>query len=445
MKTVDTAPEVELDTGGWAGHPRGLSTLFFTEVWERFSYYGMRAFLILYMTKSAAEGGLEFSTGNAAQIYGAYTALVYFMGLPGGWLADRVLGQYRSVLIGGILIAMGHFTLIFRPLLGFFMGLSLIVLGTGLLKPNISAMVGSLYGEGDARRDAGFSIFYMGINIGSAVAPMVCGTLAQKVDWHLGFGAAGVGMVLGLVQYLAGRKRLLPALERLRPEGSLGAPQREPVLPLSREEWMRVAAIGLFFCFSAIFWACSEPAGSSLTLFAEDYTRPFYLLGIKSESSWYQSINAGFIILLAPLFAALWVRLGTRNPTSPTKFALGLMFVGLGFLPLIPASLMARDGQVSPWWLVLVYFLHTIGELGLSPVGLSVTTKLAPARLVGFMMGIWFLSLSCGNYLGGWIGSKIEKVPLAQLFGTIMVSAIGAGLVMALLIRPINRLSQGRA
>jgi POT family proton-dependent oligopeptide transporter len=445
VKTAETAPDTELDTGGWAGHPRGLSTLFFTEVWERFSYYGMRAFLFLYMTYPAAQGGLEFPIEKASLIYGSYTALVYFMSLPGGWLADRVFGQYRSVLFGGILIAMGHFTLTFPPLPCFFLGLSLIVLGTGLLKPNISAMVGCLYAEGDARRDAGFSIFYMGINIGSAVAPLVCGTLAQKVSWHLGFAAAGVGMLLGLVQYLAGRKRVLPALERLKPQRPVGLAQREPVFPLSRGEWMRVAAIGLLFVFSVVFWACFEQAGSSLTLFADRHTRPFYVFGTKSESSWYQSINAAFIVLLAPVFAALWVRLGPRNPTSPTKFTLGLIFVGLGFLPMVVASLLAREGQVSPLWLVLLYLLHTIGELCLSPVGLSATTKLAPARLVGFMMGIWFLSLSLGSYLGSWVAGKFEQIPLPQLFGSLLATAIGAAVVMALLIRPINRLSQGKA
>ncbi len=425
---------------GWLGHPSGLSTLFFTEMWERFSYYGMRAFLILYMVHA-----LGFDDKHAGAVYGTYTGSVWFAAIFGGIIADRWLGRYRSVLLGGIIIALGHFTLAFKALPLFYTGLSLIVIGTGLLKPNVSTLVGSLYEQGDARRDAGFSIFYMGINLGAFIGPIVAGYLAQKVDWHLGFACAGVGMTLGLIQYVLGRARLAPALARLAAQpkpGSGGAADPGP-RGFTTAEWKRIAAVVVFFLAASLFWAAYEQAGSTLNLFADRYTRT-EVLGFSFPSSWFVSVQAGFVILLAPVFAWLWVWLGSREPSSPAKFAIALLFAGLAFLLLVPAGVMAQGGvKVSPLWLVGAYFIEELGELSLSPVGLSVVTKLAPTRIVGLMMGVWFLSNALGNKLAGWSAGFISTMPLATLFGTTAVVTLGAALVMAVLIKPVRRLMGG--
>ncbi|HXM38787.1 MAG TPA: peptide MFS transporter [Gemmatimonadales bacterium] len=430
---------------GWFGHPRGLSTLFFTEMWERFSYYGLRAILVLYMTAAAAQGGLGFPTEKATSIMGWYGFGVYAAAIPGGWIADRFLGQYRSVFVGGVIIALGHFSLAFPSITTFYLGLWLIVIGTGLLKPNISTMVGALYDKDDERRDAGFSIFYMGINLGAFIAPLVVGTLGQRVDWHIGFGCAGIGMTLGLIQYVAGKQRLLPALERLGQEERRAAASAEPWWRFTPEEWKRVSAIVVFFLFSCIFWAAFEQAASSLNLFADRLTR-LNAFGFEFPSSWFQSLNSAFMIFgMAPLLAWLWIRLGPRQPSSPVKFALGLLFTGLGFALLVPASKIAQ-GQgvlVSPWWLVGVYFLHTIGELCLSPVGLSIVTKLAPPRIVGSMMGLWFLSIAVGNKMAGWVAGYFERMPLPQLFGAVAATTFVAAVLLLLLTRPIKQLMGG--
>ncbi len=435
------------DTGGWAGHPRGLSTLFFTEMWERFAYYGMRALLILYMTAAIAKGGLGFDTPHAAAIYGWYTFSVYALAIPGGWIADRFLGQYRTVLLGGIIIALGQFSLAMRPLPFFYAGLVLIATGTGLLKPNISTMVGSLYDEGDARRDAGFSLFYMGINLGAMISPLVAGTLGQRVDWHLGFGVGGIGMTLGLIQYVMGKKRLMPALQRLeaRDKGPAAGTGTSLAGGFSAGEWKRIAAIGVFFVFSTLFWGAFEQAGSSLNLFADRYTR-LSTFGLSFPSTWFQSLNSLFIIAFAPLFAWLWVYLGNRGrePSSPAKFGWGLAGVGLGFLLLVPAASTAQGGTlVSPAWLTGVYLLHTFGELCLSPVGLSLVTKLAPQRIVGLMMGVWFLSIASGNKVGGWVAGFFDTLPLPLLFAAVAGTTIGSAVVLVLLIKPVRRLMGG--
>jgi POT family proton-dependent oligopeptide transporter len=497
------------------GHPRGLATLFFTELWERFSYYGMRALLILFMTAPLAAGGLGFDTGKAGIVYGTYVGLVYFTAVPGGWLADRFLGQRRATLYGGVLIMLGHICLAVPMLSTFYAGLALIISGTGLLKPNISVMVGQLYSEEDRRRDAGFSIFYMGINLGAFVAPLVCGWLAQSEEfqgvlaragiapessWHWGFGMAAIGMFIGLVQYLAGWKHLgdagmhpggagdatareqsrrtltrwtlaiaaglavvigLVLADRMRitPEGVGNAIGVALVLvtivfftrlfssgELTDAERRRLITIAVLFAASVVFWAVYEQAGSTLNLFAERAVDN-NILGKERPASWYQSLPPTYVILLAPVFAWLWVRLGAREPSSPAKFVLGLVFVGLGFVILAPAAGLAASGvKVSPAWLLLTYLLHVMGELCLSPVGLSATTKLAPARVVGLMMGIWFLSLALGNYLGGLVASKYEAFPLPVLFGGVGGFAILAGLVLALAVKPIGRMlhSAGR-
>jgi len=429
-------------------HPRGLATLFFTEMWERFSFYGLRAILILYMVASTEKGGLGWSTQDAAAIYGWYTALAYAAAIPGGWIADRLIGPYRSVLLGGVLIAAGQISLIFHAVPFFYLGLTLIVAGTGLLKPNASTMVGSLYEEGDSRRDAGFSIFYMGINLGAMLSPILCGWLGQNVDWHYGFGAGAVGMVLGLGQYVLGKKHLMPALDRLKAAKPVAAPGGVAAaatdVPFTHVEWKRIGAITVLFLFATLFWAAFEQAGSSLNLFA-DRMSDNHALGYAFPSSWYQAINSIFIIALAPVFGWIWIRMGKREPSSPAKFTWGLLFVGLGFLLLVPAAGIASppDRLVSPWWLVGVYLLHTIGELCLSPVGLSVVTKLAPPRVVGSMMGIWFLSLSFGNKIGGWVAGFFETLPLPQLFGAVFATTTAAALILAFLLKPIRNMMGG--
>jgi POT family proton-dependent oligopeptide transporter len=491
------------------GHPRGLATLFFTELWERFSYYGMRALLILFMTAPLAAGGLGFDTAKAGIIYGTYVGMVYFTALPGGWLADRFLGQRRATLYGGVLIMLGHVCLAVPAIATFYAGLALIISGTGLLKPNISVMVGQLYSQEDHRRDAGFSIFYMGINLGAFFAPLLCGWLAQseqfrsvlagagiapESSWHWGFGMAAIGMFFGLVQYLGGWKYLGDA--GMHPGGAGDATARAQnrrtlrrwaagialfvaavaalvvagVLRITPEgigngvgvalvavallffgrlfgsaDWTpaerkRLITIAVLFVASVIFWAVYEQAGSTLNLFAQRDTEN-RLLGRGFPAAWYQSLPPVYVVLLAPVFAWIWVRLGNREPSSPAKFVLGLVFVGLGFVVLVPAATLAATGvKVSPGWLVLTYLLHVMGELCLSPVGLSATTKLAPTRVVGLMMGVWFLSLALGNYLGGLVASQYEAISLGTLFGGVGGFAILAGVLLALLVKPIARM-----
>ena len=431
---------------GFFGHPRGLSTLFFTEMWERFSFYGMRAFLILYMVAPVAQGGLGFADRDAASIYGTYTGSVWGAAIFGGLVADRFLGQYRSVLIGGLVIAAGHFTLAFKALPAFYSGLAMIVVGTGLLKPNVSTLVGSLYEPGDARLDAGFSLFYMGINLGAFLGPLAAGWLAQRVDWHLGFASAGVGMVLGLGQDLLGKRWLQPAIDRLSLTADRGAERPEGsgsrIRALATAEWRRVGAIVIFFLAATVFWGAYEQAGTTLTFFADRYTR-LQVWGVSIPASWFQSVPAIFLILLAPLFAWLWVRLGPREPSVPAKFAWGLFWMGASFLILVPAGGAAErvlGTRVSPWWLIGSYLLSEFGELCLSPVGLSAVAKLAPAHLVGVMMGIWFLSNAFGDKLAGWTAGFFGAMPLQTLFGVVAAVVLGASGVMYLLVRPVRGL-----
>jgi POT family proton-dependent oligopeptide transporter len=437
---------------GFFGHPRGLATLFFTEMWERFSYYGMRAFLLLYMVTPAANGGLGFSDVDGTSIYGTYTGSVWGAAILGGIVADRFLGQYRSVLIGGTIIALGHFALAFKALPFFYSGLALIVVGTGLLKPNVSTLVGSLYPVGDPRRDAGFSIFYMGINLGALLGPLVAGYLAQRVGWHIGFACAGVGMALGLVQYVLGRRRLQVAVDRLQNEARTPAAASAGAAAPSgsgasftADEWKRIAAIVILFAAATLFWSGYEQAGSTLTLFADRYTR-LELFGISFPSSWFQSVQPFFVIVLSPVFAWLWLRLGPREPSVPAKFTFALAFMSMSFAVLIPAGAMAQaeGGRVSPMWLVTAYFISELGELCLSPIGLSAVTKLAPLRILGLMMGVWFLSNSFGNKLAGTAAGYISSMPLQSLFGTMTVVLAVSAVVMLLLVRPIRGLMGGR-
>lgn len=475
------------------GHPRGLSTLFFTEFWERWGYYGMRSLLILFMTAAASEGGLGFDVGKAGAIYGLYTAMVYMASLPGGWIADRILGQRKSVLIGGAIIAVGYLMLAVPSVTLFYFGLVIVVIGTGLLKPNVSAIVGQIYAPEDRRRDAGFSIFYMGINMGAFFAPLACGWVAKQYSWRAGMALAGAGMVLGLIQYIYGWRFLQDAgLRPAQASGDEAARARRRlmlgcgvaataiaasylldraglvsitlqrlvnaagaallVLTLGIFAWMffaaqwtpserrRIAVIGVLFCASCLFWSAFEQAGSTLNLFAARSTDN-RIFGWEYPASWLQSLNGLFIWTLAPVFAWLWMKLGPREPSSPAKFALGLILLGLGYVVLIsPATVASGGTKVSPLWLTTTYLLHTLGELCLSPVGLSAITRLAPARVAGLMMGVWFLSISIGNYAGGRIASLYEALSLPALFASVGGFAIAAGLLLAAFIKPMGRL-----
>ena len=417
------------DTGG---HPKGLTTLFLTEMWERFSYYGMRSLLVLYMVAPLTSGGLGFDVPKATSIYGIYTGAVYFTNVFGGLLADNLLGARLAVLIGGIIIACGHFSLAFQALPSFYAGLFLVAIGTGLLKPNVSVMVGQLYRDNDPRRDSGFSIFYMGINLGGMIAPLVCGYIGQRISWHAGFAMAGVGMTLGLIQFLAQRKRLASVGNRdTAPKVGRTANARS----LSSEDKRRLVVVILLCFFSLLFWTAFEQAGSSFNLFAERHTRTEFL-GFSFPSSWFQSVNSIFILALAPVFSWMWLRLGSRQPSTPAKFSFGLFFVSVGMFVIAGAALLIGSGKVSPLWLVVVYFIHTIGELFLSPVGLSTVTKLSPLRLVGLMMGVWFLATSIGNYLAGVAAGfyQDDANVLFRLFGSLgLMTLVGAMLLFALL------------
>ncbi len=478
IETENATPLALSQGGGIGGHPSGLTTLFFTEMWERFSFYGMRALLILFMVKTAAEGGLGFETKSAAGIYGTYTMSVYLLSILGGFIADNFIGARRAVLVGGITIATGHFTMALGNLTAFYAGLVLIAIGTGLLKPNISTMVGSLYGPTDERRDAGFSIFYMGINIGAFLSPLVTGYLAQSegwkirltswglnplYSWHWGFGAAGVGMTLGLIVYIIQRERLAhvgappaPEPDGRRPWGKLGlvavaslaliaamnacdtypkivyalfALQIAAILFFGfrpDEESKRLAAILVFFFAAEIFWAIFEQTGSSISLFADKLTENV-AFGQPFPSSWWQSVNSIWVILLAPVFAYLWIALGSRQPSSPMKFALGLLFVSLSFVVMVPAAKLTASGKVGPLWLVAVFFLQTVGEMLLSPVGLSTMTKLAPKRLLGLVMGIWFLAAALGNKLAGVLAGEFKSEGAGQLADFFLQQAMIVG------------------
>lgn len=481
----------------FAGHPPGLAALFFTELWERFSYYGMRALLVIFITTPVNAGGLGFATLQAAVLYGNYTMAVYMLSIPGGALADAWLGARRAVIVGGTMIATGHFALAIQSETAFYAGLVLIALGTGLFKPSISALVGDLYAPGDTRRDAGFSIFYMGINIGGLAAPLVTGFLAQSetvrtwlaahgidpsVSWHLGFAAAGVGMVIGLGSLVLGWKYLakpgpLPSPDRdvgkarvplaflaaivigayallsdqdgltwLR-WGYLLAPLAAVIFLARGEtaEHHRFAAVFVFFIAAMIFFAVFEQAGVTIALFAEKLTRS-EVFGFSFPSAWFQSLNSLFVILLAPLFAGLWTRLGDRQPSSPTKFAMGLAFLALSYLLLVPAASMTAEGRVSPVWLIALFFLQTMGELCLSPVGLSTMTKLAPASMTSLVLGIWFLAAAFGNKLAGVLGGEFQSTDATALSHYFLwQGAVVAAAALALLtLAPsVKRLMKG--
>jgi POT family proton-dependent oligopeptide transporter len=487
------------------GQPRGLSTLFFTEMWERFSYYGIRPLLVLFMSAAMANGGFGFTREAASAIVGIYASSVYLASLPGGWIADRWLGLRRSIWWGGVLIALGHLAIALSALFArqsFFIGLILIVMGTGLLKPNISAIVGDLYPEGGARRDSGFSIFYMGINLGAFLAPFLTGALGERVGWHWGFGAAGAGMLVGLLTFRARADKTLGPIG-IAPSSDVAQQRRvrnitigalvivavlvvlamEGILPvnpvsiaekmtliigglalayfaylfffagLSRDELKRTAVIVVLFIFSATFWSAYEQAPTSLNLFARDFTNR-HVFGWEVPTLWLQSATPFFVITLSPVFAAIWMGLAKRkiDLSSPTKFAFALFAAGISFLIMVSATnhVIAGGGaavRVSILWLLATYLLQVIGELALSPVGLSSVTKLAPQRFVGQMMGVWFMSISLGNLVAGLIGGNVDPEKLNEmpaLFQRTATTLFVAAAILFALVIPIRNMMKKR-
>ncbi|HEX3927193.1 MAG TPA: peptide MFS transporter [Gemmatimonadales bacterium] len=494
---------------GFFGHPKGLRTLFFAEFWERFSYYGMRALLILFMSTPIAAGGLGWDVAKAGPLYGLYTSMVYLMSLPGGWIADRILGSRKSVFWGGTLIMLGHVALAIPGVIGtFFLGLALIVMGTGLLKPNISTMVGKLYAPADERRDAGFSIFYMGINLGAMIAPLITSFLAQSdtwkgvlagwgldpvSSWHWGFGATAVGMAIGLTVYVLDKRTLgdagiapavtsAPAQSQARQQLWLGVGivvaallllvilNATGVIALSvlgitkgfgafmtllvvgffywliwlvnwtPEERKRVVVIAVLFLGAVVFWSLFEQAGSTLTLFADRSTRN-EIFGIKFGSGSWQSINSAWVVVLAPTFAWIWIKLGKHNPSSPAKFAFGLFFAALSFAVMVPAAQLAAGGnRVGWWWLMASYFFASVGEMCLSPVGLSAMTKLAPARVASLVMGVWFLATSVGDFIAGVVSGFYEKLSGTTIFGLVALITLAFAVLLAFMVRPIRNM-----
>ncbi len=415
-------------TRSWK-HPPGLYLLFFTEMWERFSYYGMRSLLVYYMIKH-----LQFTQERSSQIYGLYTGFVYFTPLFGGMLADRLLGQRRTVILGGVLMAIGHFLMAVESL--FFPALVFLILGNGAFKPNISTQVGALYAPGDHRRDRAFSVFYMGINLGAFFSPLVCGTLGERIGYHWGFAAAGVGMVIGLLVYLRGQKHLAPDLIMRKKESG-----QQPAEPMTREDWLKIGAIFVMMALSIVFWSVYEQQGNTMALWADANTDRI-IFGWEMPASWFQSFNPLMIFFFVPLLNMLWSWQDRRGkePSSIAKMGIGCILLAAAFLVLIPP---ARELAVHPranlWWLAACTFVLTLGEIYLSPIGLSLVTKVAPARIVSMMMGVWFLSSFFGNYLSGYLGTFWGKMPREQFFLLMFVLSFAAGLAFFALLKPLKR------
>ena len=487
------------NTGTWMGHPKGLFILFLTEMWERFSYYGMRSLLVLYMVNhllvnpelgqrvlgfTMIRGAIESAFGPLAaqplssQIYGFYTGFVYLTPFFGGMLADRILGQRKSVILGGLLMAAGHFMMAFEQ--SFFLALMLLILGNGAFKPNISTQVGSLYAQGDSRRDGAFTIFYMGINLGAFFAPLVCGTLGQKVGWHYGFGAAGVGMILGLCVYIWGHKflgkeptsdrpplntgrvlsaslmyiagmvllltllfssLLLPSFLKIGIALAVVATMIVWLARLPADERPRVIALFVLCGLNVVFWGVYEQQGNTMQLWADQNTN-WNFFGWTMPSTWYQAFNPAMIFMFAPLLTIFWAWQAKRSqePSSVTKMAMGCFTVGLSFMVMVLATQgMAPDAQRSVMWLVGMTVVITLGELYLSPIGLSFVTKVAPVRMVSMLMGVWFLANFLGNYLSGYLGTFYEKIPRGQFFTMLAMLGMGAGLIMFMIGKRVDK------
>lgn len=436
------------------GHPAGLFILFFTEMWERVSYYGMRALLVLYMVDyliprvhsgashvvgfMGLQHGLEAVFGPLAvqplssQIYGMYTALVYFTPFFGGMLADRVLGQRKSVVIGGVLMAIGQFLLAVESM--FLPGLLFLILGNGCFKPNLATQVGSLYPQGDPRRDRAFTIYYMGVNLGAFIAPLVCGTLGQVYGWRYGFMSAGVGMVFGVIFYLWGQGYLA------KDELTRAREAKVEHAPLSGKEWKAIGGLIVLMLLNIIFWAVYEQQGNTMQLFADRNT-DWHIFGFEMPSTWFQAVNPFFIFTLTPLLNMFWSRQSRRGtePASVTKLAMGCTMLGLSFGPLIFVTAgLQPDQRINFMWLVSCTLVYTLGELYLSPIGLSLVTKVSPPRFVSMMMGMWYFSNFFGNYLTGYLGTYYDKMSKEAFFGMIGLLAVVAGIAMFALQRPLK-------
>jgi len=440
-------------------HPKGLYFLFTIEMWERFSYYGMRALLVLYMVKY-----LLFSTEKAGNVYGLYTGLVYLTPLIGGYIADKYLGQKNCIIIGGILMMIGHFAMSIEGLHFFYAALGSLIIGSGFFKPNISTIVGQLYEKNDPRRDGGFTIFYMGINLGAFLSPLISGTLGEKVGFHYGFASAGVGMLIGLIIFMWGQNKFIKNVGN-RPICAVTDDKNKnakqiatlPLVarndkkiycesPLTKTEKQRIAVIFIMMFFTIFFWASFEQAGSSLTLFAERSTdRMIPFLNWEFPASYFQSVNPLLIILFAPLFSKIWLDLAdiNKNPSLPVKFALGLLLVAVGFIVMVFASTLANTGKVSFLWLIGVYLFHTLGELCVSPVGLSMVTKLAPLKFASLLMATWFLSSFFANLTAGCFAGCYDSLKTTEFF---VIPAIITGIsaiILLLLKKPIKKLMNG--
>jgi POT family proton-dependent oligopeptide transporter len=436
------------------GHPAGLFVLFFTEMWERFSYYGMRALLVLYMVDYLIKGvragtihvfgfmGIQHALESvfgpmpiqplSSEIYGLYTGLVYFTPFFGGLLADRVLGQRKTVVVGGVLMAIGHFLMAVESM--FLVALVFLILGNGCFKPNISTQVGSLYAPGDPRRDRAFTIFYMGVNLGAFLSPLICGTLGQVYGWHYGFGAAGVGMVLGVVLYLLGQRYL--ADDQL----TRSAAAHIENAPITGKEWKAIIGLVVLCALNIVFWGVYEQQGNTIQLFADRNT-DWHVFGWEMPSTWFQSVNPMFIFILTPFLNMFWGWQSSRRsePSSVIKMAWGCALLGISFLPLMWITTGLRaDQRINFMWLVGCTLIYTVGELYLSPIGLSLVTKVAPARLVGMLMGMWFLSSFFGNFLSGYIGTYYEKMSRDSFFLLLTVLGIAAGAAIFALRTPLK-------
>ncbi len=437
------------------GHPKGLFLLFGTELWERFSYYAMRAILVLYLTDKTINGGLGWTVKDALSLYGTYTALMYITPLIGGWLADNYLGQRKALLIGGFLMVIGQFTLAlpyeFLPLSVeslFYIGLAFLVAGNGLFKPNVSTMVGDLYENGDNRRDGAFTIFYMGINLGSLLAGVVSGLVTGLWGWQAGFAAAGVGMIISLIIQTLFAQRFLGDIG-IRPAAHIANEKAkangESQTALSKIEIDRLKVIMIMGLFVIVFWAGFEQAGGLMNIYSQQYTDRM-IGSFEVPAAWFQSLNPFFIIIFAPLTALLWVKLGPKEPSSPVKFALALFFLALGFLCMVGAVLQQGGDltvKTSMYWLVGAYFFHTLGELCLSPIGLSLVTKLAPLRLASLMMGTWFGFNAVSNYIAGAVGSHVESLGALDIFAGIAITSVISGVLLLVISDTLIRWMHG--